>query len=124
MRNKEKYNAYQKEYQLKRYHDRRRFAIEYLGGRCSSCLSELKLEIDHIEPKKKAFSIGKMWSVAESTFIAELNKCQLLCSDCHLLKTKAQHNKTVRHGEGLTGKRNCRCDLCKPLKNAYRQRFR
>lgn len=26
--------------------------------------------------------------------------------------------KPVGHGEGLTGKHNCRCDLCRPLKNA------
>lgn len=28
------------------------------------------------------------------------------------------------HGEGLTGKRNCRCEVCGPMKNAYTKAWR
>ena len=54
--------------------------------------------------------------------MVELAKCQLLCQPHHLEKTIRE--RSVGHGEGLTGKRNCRCELCGPLKLAYNREFK
>lgn len=115
-------NAYMADYMLTRYHARRAEAIEKLGGHCVECFSVDDLQIDHINPKDKSFSVSRLWSVSKARFEKELAKCQLLCKPCHIEKTR--NEQSVEHGGGLTGKRNCHCDLCGPLKQAYQKRYR
>jgi len=60
--------------------------VEYKGGECercgySKCLRAL--EFHHREPKKKEFSIGTKMSWSWSRLRKELDKCRLLCSNCH-----------------------------------------
>ena len=117
-KDREAYNAYMREYQKVRYVKRRTMFIAELGGKCILCGSTENLEFDHIDPTQKAFNIGK-WIAnrKEEDIRAELKKCQLLCASCH--KRKTVKAKSVEHGEGKTGVRNCRCEKCAPLKNAY-----
>ncbi len=89
---------------------------KFLGGSCTVCLSTSNLEIDHIKPEFKKYEISAIWSSRDRLY-EELKKCQLLCKDCHLEKTIRE--RSLGHGKGLTGKRNCRCSLCAPLKNEY-----
>lgn len=110
-------SKYMAEYMLKRYHVKRNQAIQALGGKCIRCGSEENLEFDHIEPHLKRFTIGVGWSRSEETLQEELRKCQLLCRDCHRDRTKQQ--QSVPHGGGVSGRRNCRCELCGPLKRKY-----
>lgn len=115
-------NNYHREYNINRYHKRRQEFIELLGSSCVECGSREELEFDHIDPSTKLFSIGKLLNVGKIKALEELAKCQLLCKSCHKVKTIKQNS--VGHGEGLTGKRNCRCKLCAPLKNEYQKRYR
>lgn len=86
---RDNYNEYMKNYMLARYHKRRNEAIQKFGGKCAKCDSVDNLEFDHINPDDKLFTIGQMWSLNNAVYVAELNKCQLLCTSCHLEKTKA-----------------------------------
>lgn len=121
-RSKEEYNEYQRKYQLERYHKRRQEAFKYLGGKCSQCESTDDLEIDHIVNDENKVRISKLWSISKENFFKELEKCQLLCHDCH--KEKSVSERSVPHGGGTTGKKNCYCSLCKPLKNEYMKKFK
>jgi len=117
-RSKEEYNAYMREYQMRRYHTRRAMFIAEMGGKCVLCGSTEKLEFDHIDPEQKSFNVGdRLSNRSEEIIRKELAKCQLLCSSCH--KSKSNQSASVGHGGGATGVRNCRCELCAPLKNAY-----
>ncbi len=70
------------------YNARKAFKIKcvkYLGGKCIGCgyskHAEV-LEFHHRDPSKKDFTIAshvKTWSRAT----AELDKCDLLCANCH-----------------------------------------
>jgi hypothetical protein len=111
------YNDYQRAYQLARYHRRKAEAIEFLGGVCARCGATEGLEIDHIDPALKSFSIGKLWSVSKVRFYTELRKCQLLCKPHHIEKTRQE--QSVEHGGGASGKRNCKCKPCKAKKAEY-----
>lgn len=82
-----KYNEYMRLYNNNRYNDFKKFVIEYLGGCCSKCGSTNNLEIDHIDPSKKLFTIAKKWNTNKNIIIEELNKCQLLCDNCHHKKS-------------------------------------
>lgn len=122
---KEHYNLYMKNYMKQRYYKRREKYIAKLGGACVDCGTEKDLEFDHLDSSKKSFDVGKAfagWS--ESRIEAELEKCVLRCKNHHLEKSKNEDFGSVEHGEGLTGKRNCRCDLCRPLKNRYSAEFK
>ena len=49
----------------------------------------LVLEFDHLNPKDKCFNIGESTNNRYPLFkvIEEINKCQVLCSNCHRRKT-------------------------------------
>lgn len=85
---RDNYNEYMKNYMLARYHTRRNEAIHKFGGKCVKCGSVDNLEFDHINPADKLFTIGQMWSLNNTVYVTELNKCQLLCTSCHLEKQK------------------------------------
>jgi 5-methylcytosine-specific restriction endonuclease McrA len=110
-------NEYMRKYMKKKYVERRELAFSILGKMCVICGATENLEIDHIDPKTKTIALNKLWSCALSRFLSELKLCQTLCKSCH--KIKSDKEISVEHGQGLTGKRNCYCDLCKPLKRAY-----
>lgn len=100
----------------------RRNRANYLEGKCCvKCGGTENLEIDHIDPSTKKRK-GKqnncnmfMWSIAERE--EELEKCQVLCHDCHLEKTLLENKskrKNIQHGsKTMYSNYGCRCDLCR-----------
>ena len=122
-----KRNAYMREYHLKRYHRLRNLAILQLGGKCQSCGSVERLQLDHIDPKTKKFEVSVFLSVKLSDFEEELKKCQILCNRCHYLKTTLEQGKFLRgtHGTLTTyshGK--CRCQECKDVWNKHSREYK
>lgn len=127
-RDKAQYNRYMKKYMLKRYHERRAQAFLLLGSKCTFCGATVQLEIDHIDASQKSFPISKLRSVSKKRYLAELEKCQLLCKDCHVDKSikerGLQRNKGV-HGHLMNYKRyGCRCDDCTEANRLYHQALR
>jgi 5-methylcytosine-specific restriction endonuclease McrA len=121
-KNREEYNAYMREYQKSRYYRRRLEAIAFLGGKCVSCGQTEELEFDHVDPSDKTYNVARILTGgSEQKVREELEKCQLLCKKCHDKKTYAVggDQKTVDHGQGSSGKRNCTCSLCKAKKAEY-----
>jgi 5-methylcytosine-specific restriction endonuclease McrA len=106
---------------------RREVAIAMLGGKCVQCGATERLEFDHIDPSTKTATIGQL--VSRSTFWVEIEKCQLLCYDCHKKKTGAEAKKKAhalrKHGTwGMYDRGGCRCDKCKAVYNEYRKEWR
>ena len=62
-------------------------AIEYKGGKCQSCGYNKypgALELHHIDRTQKSFGIGdKGYTRSWEKVKAELDKCVLLCANCH-----------------------------------------
>lgn len=114
-------NAYMATYMRRRYHQRRALAISLLGGSCANCGTTDRLEIDHIDRTAKKLDLAGLWSVAELRYMGELAKCQLLCHDCHKAKSSAE--RSVEHGGGVSGKRNCPCEPCRTRKREYQRAY-
>jgi hypothetical protein len=119
-------NEYMAEYMLRRYHERRKEALEILGGRCSNCKTTKRLEIDHVDRTKKSFNISQMWSVSRARFLAELKKCQLLCRLCHQDKTTRERGQVPARGTHgtLSSYRYCKCDDCRDAKSRHNREYR
>ena len=108
-------------YVLRRYHQRRKEAIKFLGGKCQICGSIKNLELDHINPKTKSFNIAKLWSISTERFWKEVKKCQLLCRPHHSEKTLidlGQISAKGTHGT-LSSRRYCNCRKCKDALNEW-----
>lgn len=61
-------------------------SVDYKGGKCSICGYSkclTALEFHHLDPKEKDINISKINSIDLSKYISELDKCVLLCSNCH-----------------------------------------
>lgn len=107
-------------------------------GPCQHCGSSENLEVDHIDPSKKAFSIN--WGVRFDVLEIELNKCQALCGRCHAKKSGSEKTKPltelkqkissharqglvtpgIKHGTVSSyAYHRCRCQLCRDAINAY-----
>ena len=61
-------------------------AVNYKGGKCvicgyNNCLRSL--DFHHLEPTEKEFSISKFKNKKFEDLILELDKCVLVCSNCH-----------------------------------------
>jgi len=74
---------------------RRQMAYEYLGNKCAICgydKCQHALEFHHKNPPTKEYNItngfGKPWKVLK----IELDKCVLLCKNCHAETHNAENN--------------------------------
>ena len=70
---------------------RKQQAVEYLGGKCQRCGYSIyigALEFHHRDPNEKDFAISSSRSSSMEKMKPELDKCELLCSNCH----KEVHN--------------------------------
>ncbi len=60
--------------------------IKNLGGYCCCCGYDRcngALEFHHIDPKDKKFTFGSMVSKSLQAITEEIQKCVLVCSNCH-----------------------------------------
>ena len=62
---------------------------------CIKCGNKEQLELDHINPEVKKWNPKRSMCSKTLTenFWKEINKCQLLCYDCHKEKTKKSFRK-------------------------------
>lgn len=109
------------------YAKKRKLFIELLGGKCTICGSSERLEFDHIDPTKKEYNIAKVWA-NDAKVIPELKKCQLLCFEHHLEKTKREQSLSKQkraHGKVSEYSRyKCRCALCTAAFSAWKKDYR
>jgi len=74
------------EYVKQRWKERKKKAIEYKGGKCASCGYNRcpdVLEFHHRNSETKEFDWKKLRQMAWNKALKELDKCDLLCANCH-----------------------------------------
>jgi len=98
---------YQREWCAKR-------RASYLADKsCAICGTTQSLEVDHVDPGQKVSH--RIWSWSAERRSAELAKCQILCTQHHKEKTRAQrpipeHGTLSRYKSKIHG---CKCDACR-----------
>ena len=82
-------------------------AVDYKGGKCQDCLVSYPIcvyDFHHLDPTQKDFKISGQgirnmeWNLIQS----ELDKCVLLCSNCHRLRHYDPHNPGYRNHQNLS----------------------
>lgn len=86
---------------LKAKYKIKRKCIEYLGGKCVNCAydkCEKALTFHHIDPKQKVSDVCSLLDRKWELVRAELDKCILLCFNCHMEKEAEiyEHKRTSR----------------------------
>lgn len=64
----------------------KKMLIEYKGGKCEYCGYDKcmrALEFHHLNPNEKDFGLSRCLSKSISSLKKEVDKCILLCSNCH-----------------------------------------
>ena len=115
-----------REYHIKRYYVKKREIISKLGGKCKKCGATKNLQIDHINPKDKQFSVTLLLSFSWKKVENEIKKCQLLCKKHHMEKTiLEQGNKIAKGNHGtLSSYRYCHCEICKIAMRDWTRKYR
>lgn len=85
-KDKEKYNQYQSEYMNNRSVFLKLKAIDYKGGKCIHCGYDKyygAMHFHHRDPTQKEMNWNRMRSQGWNKIRQELDKCVLVCSNCH-----------------------------------------
>lgn len=85
-------------YKMNYYRKRKVELILYKGGECQHCLVEYNginaamFQFDHREPKLKKFQLGnQLTNRSKKEVYEEVDKCDLLCANCHSLKDASEY---------------------------------
>lgn len=64
------------------------YAIELLGGKCKNCnCDDIRcLEFHHLDPSTKDVDISYLLNCSKKRITAEVEKCILLCANCHAIE--------------------------------------
>lgn len=76
-------------------------AIEYKGGKCVYCgynRCAAGLDFHHLDPSKKEYNIGSFRTFSLDLAKKELNKCELVCRNCHAEIHAGVLTKSVQSG--------------------------
>ena len=94
-------NSYRRKYcklcehasQTKRRVNKKLKVVELMGGKCVDCgynKSAYALELHHIDPSTKEYEPSQLISrLSWDKIYKEMEKCELLCANCHRIKTFA-----------------------------------
>ena len=64
-------------------------AVEYKGGKCEHCLQTYQpavFDFHHLDSSTKHKDPGLMMSCSDEKLFKELDKCILLCANCHRIE--------------------------------------
>lgn len=77
-------------YRAERHRQLKKVCVEYLGGCCVKCKKkhhQTVFDFHHRNPNEKSFEISdKLHFGNMEKLIKELDKCDLLCANCHRLE--------------------------------------
>ena len=96
-----------------------------INSKCKNCSEDnpLVLEFDHIDPKNKSAEITTLFNRSKEIIDEEIQKCNVLCRNCHSIKTYTELNswKIKRFNELLD--KCCKHDSINNMKIIHNNDF-
>lgn len=77
-------NKYKQEFRK-----RKQFAVELMGGKCFDCggvFHQSVYDFHHLDPSEKEGNPSSFLTKTDERLKEELNKCVLLCANCHRIR--------------------------------------
>jgi DNA polymerase II large subunit len=71
-------------------------AVKYLGGKCKKCGwegNQAALQFHHKNSNEKEFNIGNVANKSWDVILQEMQKCILLCANCHAIHHSTKNDK-------------------------------
>jgi hypothetical protein len=74
---------------------------------CGGQFQPHQMDFDHRDPSTKAFNVmtGRAMLMSTRRVLAEVAKCDIVCANCHRLRSRAQHRARIEHRIPGTSKR-------------------
>lgn len=68
---------------------------------CGNCFPVCCMDFDHKEGTIKAYNVGSMFAhhYSRELIQTELDKCELVCSNCHRVRTRDRRIGSGKHGK-------------------------
>ena len=89
---------------------------------CTWCGNYDRLELDHIDPSTKVSNSIWSWSLVNRE--VEIAKCQVLCYNCHKIKTRKAYTDQRQHGTyNMYTEGKCRCSECRKASAVMRSQY-
>lgn len=88
-------------------------AVEYMGGACSECggtFHQSAFDFHHTNPEEKDVDPGSLIRRKEAVLYAELDKCVLLCANCHRIHHWSEANRDTDWDERPMSKQTLTMD--------------
>lgn len=99
MATREKQKEYMKDWDLKRRASRRELINNAKNIPCADCGIKYPpyiMDFDHRDPDQKSFGIGEsLVSKRPEVLLAEIAKCDVVCSNCHRERTHSKNYSPV-----------------------------
>lgn len=100
--NRERINKWYKNNQLRRQEvaneanqRKKRMMVDHFGGKCHDCGGSFPLCVyafHHLDPSQKDYNPSRAIQLGEEKMWKELDKCVMLCANCHMIR---------HHGNGV-----------------------
>jgi len=87
----------------KRNQERKSLVVAHFGDRCEDCHNSFEncvYEFHHLDPSKKDVNPSEAMTRSMSRMWEELDKCVMLCANCHRLRHFANGESLVSPKEG------------------------
>jgi len=84
-KNREVYNTKARD----KRNQRKKEGVQYKGGACEHCKEVVHIaafDFHHVDASTKEFDPGLMGTHSKEKYFAELDKCILLCANCHRIE--------------------------------------
>ncbi len=88
VKNRDKNNAHSRKMKAKR----KQYYVDLMGGKCADCKQSYPLcvfDFHHTDPDKKDVSIATSLNNSLRYIEKEIDKCVLLCANCHRIRHHA-----------------------------------
>jgi len=84
-------------------------AIKYLGGKCKKCGwhgNQAAFQFHHKNSQEKDFIIGSVANKSWDLIKKEINKCVLLCANCHAVEHSTKlGDKFIKEAKNYKGRK-------------------
>jgi len=64
---------------------------------CGKIYPPYVMDFDHRDPSEKVLNLSKVYAFGKEKLLAEVKKCDIVCSNCHRIRTFSRKDHLKNH---------------------------